>query len=119
IPDTLRAGFDRLGLTQTAALLIFWGVWARLFGRSCRPDWHRGGERRRSRLKDRTSDEPSDRGYATAATARLQRGPGAGGWHGILGARPRCTGPGGRRGVFQYLDHRLSGDPDRSVLCRP
>ena len=29
-----------------------------------------------------------------------------------------ATGPGGRRSLLQHLDHRLSGNPDRSVLCR-
>ena len=61
-------------------------------------------------------NDRSDRGLASAATARLQRGPGPCRRNGILGPRCRRDGPGGRRSLLQHIDHRLSGNPDRSVL---
>ena len=35
-----------------------------------------------------------------------------------LGAAARRRGTGGRRGLLQHRDDRLSGNPDRSLLCR-
>ena len=82
-------------------------------GVRCRPC---AGGRRPRRWTFRMTD--SDRGLASAATARLQCGAGFGGRHGILGPRYRRDRPSGRRSLLQHLDHRLSGNPDRPVLCR-
>ena len=37
----------------------------------------------------------------------------------FLGPRRRRKRVGGRGGLLQHRDHRLSGDPDRPLLCRP
>ena len=53
-----------------------------------------------------------------AATTRLRRCARPRRRHFILGPRPRRGGDGGRRGLFQYRGQRISGNRDRSLLCR-
>src|SRR5947208_7205695 len=105
--------FHRRRVDKQRAKRIFRRVGGSPSGRCCRPE-------RPARItpQGHSFDGRTSRGLALAATVRLQRGPGVGGWHGILGARHRGGGTSGRRGLLQHRDHRISGDSDRPVLCR-